>query len=165
MHSSLHTSVSAFVPHGGCGRMSRGLRAVLGEVFRVHRLHRVEANIQPGNVASRELVRGLGFRQEGFSPRYLKVGGRWRDHERWALTVETGASIPRLANNRLEPARPRPCAIVAAPRGSSSTLAGQDEGSCLAGSNSTTPLSRASTEQTNSVNLSRRVRPSLGGAW
>jgi ribosomal-protein-alanine N-acetyltransferase len=68
--------------------MSQGLRAVLREVFRVHRLHRVEANIQPGNTASRELVRGLGFRQEGLSPRYLKVGGRWRDHERWALTVE-----------------------------------------------------------------------------
>ena len=85
---SAYLGYYAFVPHDGHGRMSQGLRAVLGEVFRVHRLHRVEANIQAGNAASRELVRGLGFRQEGFSPRYLKVGGRWRDHERWALTVE-----------------------------------------------------------------------------
>ena len=85
---SAYLGYYAFVPHDGHGRMSQGLRAVLGEVFRVHRLHRVEANIQPGNAPSRELVRGLGFRQEGFSPRYLKVGGRWRDHERWALTVE-----------------------------------------------------------------------------
>lgn len=85
---SAYLGYYAFVPHDGHGRMSQGLRAVLGEVFRVHRLHRVEANIQPGNARSRELVRGLGFRQEGFSPRYLKVGGRWRDHERWALTVE-----------------------------------------------------------------------------
>jgi ribosomal-protein-alanine N-acetyltransferase len=68
--------------------MNRGLRAALREVFRVHRLHRVEANIQPGNARSRALVVGLGFRREGFSPRYLKVCGRWRDHERWALTVE-----------------------------------------------------------------------------
>jgi ribosomal-protein-alanine N-acetyltransferase len=85
---SAYLGYYAFSPHNGQGHMNWGLRAVIGELFRVHRLHRVEANIQPGNAASRGLVRGLGFRQEGFSPRYLKVCGRWCDHERWALTVE-----------------------------------------------------------------------------
>ena len=33
-------------------------------------------------------LKGRGFQLEGFSPRYLKVGGRWRDHNRWALLVE-----------------------------------------------------------------------------
>ena len=78
----------AFVPHEGKGYMSRGLATVLKDVFRVRGLHRVEANIQRGNDYSRILVQRHGFRLEGFSPRYLKIAGRWRDHERWALTIE-----------------------------------------------------------------------------
>jgi ribosomal-protein-alanine N-acetyltransferase len=78
----------AFVPHNRHGYMTAGLRAALARTFRRLRLHRLEANIQPDNEASRRLVQRLGFRQEGFSPRYLKLAGRWRDHERWAITVE-----------------------------------------------------------------------------
>jgi ribosomal-protein-alanine N-acetyltransferase len=78
----------AFVPHNGRGYMKRGLSAVLADAFLRHRLHRLEANIQPDNEASRQLVQRFGFRLEGFSPRYLKLAGRWRDHERWAITVE-----------------------------------------------------------------------------
>jgi ribosomal-protein-alanine N-acetyltransferase len=52
------------------------------------KLHRLEANIQPGNAPSIGLAKACGFRKEGFSPRYLKVRGRWRDHERWAITAD-----------------------------------------------------------------------------
>lgn len=78
----------AFVPHNGRGYLKEGLRAVLEDAFRRQRLHRLEANIQPDNEASRQLVKRCGFRLEGFSPRYLKIAGRWRDHERWAITIE-----------------------------------------------------------------------------
>lgn len=67
------------------GLMREGLQAVIRHAFRKLKLHRLEANIQPGNVASIALVRSCGFSKEGYSPRYLKIAGRWRDHERWAI--------------------------------------------------------------------------------
>ena len=75
----------AFAGFAGRGLMQAGLRAAAHHAFRVLHLHRLEANIQPANTASLALVRACGFQREGFSPRYLKIGGRWRDHERWAL--------------------------------------------------------------------------------
>jgi len=67
------------------GLMREGLLAVVRHAFKSLSLHRLEANIQSGNAASIALVRSCGFLKEGFSRRYLKVGGRWRDHERWAI--------------------------------------------------------------------------------
>lgn len=85
----------AFAPHAGRGYMTKGLRAVIARAFGPLRLHRLEANIQPGNEKSRQLVHRLGFRLEGFSPRYLNIDGKWRDHERWAITVEEWKKISR----------------------------------------------------------------------
>jgi ribosomal-protein-alanine N-acetyltransferase len=75
-------------PYARQGYMGEGLALVLDHAFKSLRLHRLEANIQPGNAASRRLVESLGFRLEGFSPKYLKIAGRWRDHERWAILRE-----------------------------------------------------------------------------
>lgn len=69
------------------GVMRSGLQQVVRHAFRHLKLHRLEANIQPGNTASIALVRACGFTQEGFSPRYLKINGRWCDHERWAIVA------------------------------------------------------------------------------
>jgi ribosomal-protein-alanine N-acetyltransferase len=73
----------------GQGYMTEALDLVLREAFGTLGLHRLEANIQPGNGPSRALAKRAGFVYEGFSERYLKIGGRWRDHERWALRAET----------------------------------------------------------------------------
>lgn len=77
-----------FAPHNGRGLMREGLIGVLRHGFKTLKLHRLEANIQPANKRSIALVEGLGFRREGYSPRYLKVSGRWRDHERWAMLAD-----------------------------------------------------------------------------
>ena len=71
--------------HARQGLMTEALQLALRHAFFVLKLHRVEANIMLRNKASLRLVRRAGFRKEGYSPRYLKIAGRWSDHERWAL--------------------------------------------------------------------------------
>jgi len=77
--------VAAFA---GQGYMTEGMRLALAQAFGPLKLHRLEANIQPANTDSIALVKRLGFKREGYSPRYLKIGGRWQDHERWAVLRE-----------------------------------------------------------------------------
>jgi len=77
----------AFAGHEGQGLMREGLTLVVRHAFKVLKLHRLEANIQPHNAPSIALAKACGFRREGFSPLYLKIGGRWRDHERWAIVA------------------------------------------------------------------------------
>lgn len=72
----------------GRGLMGEAVSLVVSYAFGELGLHRLEANIQPGNGPSRALVKRLGFRQEGYSPRYLKINGEWRDHERWAVLAD-----------------------------------------------------------------------------
>ena len=85
---SAYLGYYGFAPHAGKGLMSEAVRLVVDHAFGSLKLHRLEANIQPGNRDSIALVKRLGFRKEGYSPRYLKIGGRWRDHERWAVLRE-----------------------------------------------------------------------------
>tara|TARA_R110000868_G_scaffold127951_1_gene335876 strand:- start:23 stop:538 length:516 start_codon:yes stop_codon:yes gene_type:complete len=74
--------------YAGQGYMSAGLKVALKEAFTSLKLHRIEANVQPDNIKSLNFIRVNGFRKEGYSPRYLKIDGEWRDHERWAITFE-----------------------------------------------------------------------------
>jgi len=102
----------AGAPFAGQGYMRDALRLVLRHAFVRVRLHRLEANIQPANARSRALVQHAGFRREGFSRRYLRIGGRWRDHERWALLAEDWRFRPartrrrRAASTASRPSRP-----------------------------------------------------------
>jgi ribosomal-protein-alanine N-acetyltransferase len=81
--------------HGGQGYMTDAMHLVLRHAFVTLGLHRIEANIQPGNLPSIALARRCGYEQEGFSPKYLKINGRWRDHERWAIREDAWRAARR----------------------------------------------------------------------
>ena len=51
-------------------------------------LHRMEINIRPENGPSLRVVEKLGFRDEGYRPRFLHINGEWADHRSFALTSE-----------------------------------------------------------------------------
>ncbi len=72
----------------GEGLMTDAVEIVLKYAFQTLKLHRIEANVQPHNDASVAVLQRTNFAKEGFSRKYLKIGGRWRDHERWAIIVE-----------------------------------------------------------------------------
>ncbi len=63
-------------PFAGQGFMTEALRLVLNYAFKHMKLHRLEANIQPGNNPSIALVRRAGFTKEGYSRKYLKISGQ-----------------------------------------------------------------------------------------
>jgi [ribosomal protein S5]-alanine N-acetyltransferase len=75
-------------PHMRQGYATEALQLILKFAFKKLRLHRVEASIQPHNAPSIAVVKRAGFSCEGCSRRLVKIGGRWRDHERWAILAE-----------------------------------------------------------------------------
>jgi ribosomal-protein-alanine N-acetyltransferase len=102
---SAYLGYAILPPHRERGYMTEALQLALKHAFRTLRLHRAEANIEPGNEPSIALVRRAGFTREGFSRRYLKHGGRWRDHERWALLSEDWRPAGRTRARRARPRR------------------------------------------------------------
>lgn len=85
---SAYVGYYALAPHAGAGHMTEAMLLALDAAFGDLGLHRVEANVQPVNARSLALVARLGFAREGYSRRYVKVGGRWRDHVRFAILAE-----------------------------------------------------------------------------
>ena len=74
--------------HNGKGYMSDSVQLALQFAFTQAGLHRVQAGVMPRNKASIRVLEKNGFRQEGFSPRYLQINGVWEDHLIFAITAE-----------------------------------------------------------------------------
>ena len=67
------------------GYMTEALQAVIRDAFDRLRLHRIEANIMPRNKPSLRVAEKCGFINEGLSPRYLRINGKWEDHVHMVL--------------------------------------------------------------------------------
>lgn len=85
--------------HQGHGFMAEALREVLAWGFREMGLNRIEAQVHPSNAPSLELLRRLGFVQEGLLREIGYWGGQHHDlvqhsllRRDWPLTVAEGAS-------------------------------------------------------------------------
>ncbi len=72
----------------GRGIAPTALALAADHCFGAMRLHRLEAGIQPENLASRRTVEKLGFRAEGLRERQVRIDGAWRDHICYAITAE-----------------------------------------------------------------------------
>ena len=66
-------------PYWRLGIMSEALGIVIGYAFRGVKLNRLQALVMPGNVASAELLRKLGFMEEGTLREYAFFKGRHQD--------------------------------------------------------------------------------------
>lgn len=68
------------IEHQGSGVMTGVCKVVIDHAFGQLKLNRVMANFMPCNERSGNLLKKLGFEEEGLARRYLKINGDWEDH-------------------------------------------------------------------------------------
>ena len=78
--------------HQGRGLAREAVGAVVDRLFDVIGVHRVEASLDPRNIASARLVESLGFDLEGVAVEAVRDGDGWADDARYALTAGAHAA-------------------------------------------------------------------------
>ena len=71
--------------HSRNGYMKEALKLLLPSLFIDLRLNRIEAATLEENIASKNLLKKIGFKKEGVLRKYLKINGTWRDHILYGL--------------------------------------------------------------------------------
>jgi ribosomal-protein-alanine N-acetyltransferase len=83
----------------GRGLATEAVAAAVGFAFDSLGLHRVEASTLLDNHASQRVLARNGFIRYGLAPRYLHIGGAWRDHLLFQRTVEDQAPASSSAGS------------------------------------------------------------------
>ncbi|HEY7550513.1 MAG TPA: GNAT family protein [Hyphomicrobiaceae bacterium] len=81
----------------GRGYMTDAVCAAARFAFASLRLNRLEAACLPGNAASARVLFKAGFRREGRARQYLKIDGRWQDHDLYARLYDDSRTEPARA--------------------------------------------------------------------
>lgn len=68
----------------GHGYMLEAIQKLNHFIFDDLKLNRIEANIIPRNTKSINLIKKLGFEEEGYSKKYIQINQVWEDHIRFA---------------------------------------------------------------------------------
>ena len=71
--------------HSRNGYMKEALKLLIPSLFVDLRLNRIEAATLEENIASKNLLKKIGFKKEGVLRKYLKINGTWRDHVLFGL--------------------------------------------------------------------------------
>ena len=71
--------------HSRNGYMKEALKLLIPSLFVDLRLNRIEAATLQENIASKNLLKKIGFKKEGVLRKYLKINGTWRDHILYGL--------------------------------------------------------------------------------
>jgi ribosomal-protein-alanine N-acetyltransferase len=81
--------------------MTEGLSAVLDFAFDQLGLHRIEAACLPSNAASKALLYKVGFTEEGYARRFLRINGKWQDHVLFAILCDDSRGSAVHSTGRL----------------------------------------------------------------
>jgi ribosomal-protein-alanine N-acetyltransferase len=84
--------------HWGRGLAAEAAALALDWGFRALGLHRIEADIDPRNAASRKLLERLGFASEGLLRERHLVGGKTGDTELFGLLAQDWSNGPRTSD-------------------------------------------------------------------
>jgi [ribosomal protein S5]-alanine N-acetyltransferase len=84
-------------PYAGRGLMTDAVCAITQFAFSTLRLNRLEAACLPSNAASARVLAKAGFTLEGRARHFLKIDGRWQDHDLYARLHDDPRPVPAEA--------------------------------------------------------------------